>query len=85
MSRIAPFRALACHVVPWWGKRRELGAKGRRRQDKSGSPVASQAIDMAWLSWCRTVGSRAAIKDFFNNINAIFGTNADFDAQGSAS
>jgi hypothetical protein len=85
MSRIAPFRALACHVVPWWGKRWELGAKGRRRQDKSGSPVDRQAIDMACLSPCRSVGSRAAIKNFANDSNAVFGTKLDSDAQGLVS
>ena len=43
-------------------------------QDKSGSPVAIQPIDMACLSPCRSVGARAASGNLRSDFNAIFGT-----------
>lgn len=43
-------------------------------QDKSGSPVVIQAIDMACLSPCRMVGSRAAPGQKANDFNDISGT-----------
>jgi hypothetical protein len=85
MTLIAVFRTLTDPRAWWRGKGTSAESKVRRRQDKSGSPVDSQAIDMAWLSWCRAVESRAAIRDFFNNINVFFGTMVHFDLQGLAS
>jgi hypothetical protein len=35
-----------------------------RRQDKRGSPSERQAIDMAWVRPCRSVGARAALQTF---------------------
>jgi hypothetical protein len=85
MTLIALFRALA-HPRAWWrGNGTSAVSTGRRRQDKSSSPVDSQAIDMACLSPCRSVGSRAAIKNFANDSNAVFGTKLDSDAQGLVS
>jgi hypothetical protein len=55
---------------------RETTTAGRR--DKRGSPVEPQAIDMAWVPACRSVGARAApcvlnnaIKDIFSTIAAL--------------
>jgi len=42
--------------------------------DKSGSPVAIQAIDIACLSPCRMVGSRAAPGQKANDSNDVSGT-----------
>jgi len=42
--------------------------------DKSGSPVAIQAIDIACLSPCRMVGSRAASRQKANDSNDVSGT-----------
>jgi hypothetical protein len=44
------------------------------RQDKRGSPVVIQAIDMACLPACLSVGARAALEGFFNDFNAVSGT-----------
>lgn len=44
------------------------------RQDKRGSPVVSQAIDMAWLLACLSVGARAALEDFVNDFKVVSGT-----------
>lgn len=43
-------------------------------QDKSGSPVAIQAIDIACISACRMVGSRAAPGQNANDSNDVSGT-----------
>jgi hypothetical protein len=44
------------------------------RRDKSGSPVEPQAIGMAWVRPCRSVGARAAPDAFANEFNSVFGT-----------
>ena len=44
------------------------------RRDKRGSPVEPQAIDMAWVPACRSVGARAAPCILTNAINEISGT-----------
>jgi hypothetical protein len=44
------------------------------RRDKRGSPVEPQAIGMAWVLPCRSVGARAAPRSFINAIKDIFGT-----------
>lgn len=49
------------------------------RRDKRGSPVGPQAIDMAWVLACRSVGARAAPCVFMNAINDNVGTVAAFD------
>lgn len=49
------------------------------RQDKRGSPVEPQAIGMAWVLACRSVGVRAARCIFTNAIKGVFGTVCSFD------
>jgi hypothetical protein len=44
------------------------------RRDKSGSPVEPQAIGMAWVRPCRSVGARAAPEAFANEFKRVFGT-----------
>ena len=44
------------------------------RRDKRGSPVETQAIGMALVLPCRSVGARAAPCGFNNAIKTIFGT-----------
>ena len=53
---------------------RDQGCTSKRWRDKSGSPVASQALDRACLSPCRAVGSRAAPWNKINDFNEISGT-----------
>ena len=48
------------------------------RRDKSGSPAEPQAIGMAWVRPCRSVGVRAAPEAFANEFNNVFGTVRDF-------
>ncbi|WP_247302161.1 hypothetical protein, partial [Bradyrhizobium sp. 48] len=45
-----------------------------RWRDKRGSPVEPQAIGMAWVLACRSVGTRAALCVLGNAIKDIFGT-----------
>ncbi len=56
-----------------------LGTSGRDnttagRRDKRGSPVEPQAIDMALVLACRSVGARAAPRIFVRRFNHVFGT-----------
>ena len=44
------------------------------RRDKRGSPVELQAIGMAWVLACRSVGARAAPCILSDAIRDIFGT-----------
>jgi hypothetical protein len=44
------------------------------RRDKRASPVEPQAIGMAWVLPCRSVGARAAPCILSNAIKDIFGT-----------
>ena len=74
MTRSAGSQAMACFS--------ERSAEGREQwagttaggRDKRGSPVEPQAIDMAWVPACRSVGARAAPCIFGNAIKDIFGT-----------
>ena len=61
-------------------RRRSCRRRGRRdarllRQDKSGSPVEQQAIDVARVRPCRSLGRGAAIELFASKVNGHFGTN----------
>lgn len=52
----------------------EAGNPTERWQDKRGSPVVVQAIDMAWLLACHSVGTRAAFENLHRDFNAVSGT-----------
>lgn len=65
----AALRAVAAHFA---------GATYRSIAER-GSPVGPQAIDMAWVLACRSVGTRAAPCVFMNAINSNVGTVAAFD------
>ena len=80
MSRSAIRWALACVGIEGTGGRRLWEGTTGRRQDKSGSPVDPQAIDMAWDLACRSVGARAAPGIFTNGANGVFGTACIFAA-----
>ncbi len=61
-------------------RRNELTLNARLgRRDKRGSPVEPQAIGMAWVLACRSVGSRATPCILTNAIKGIFGTMCAFD------
>jgi len=74
MTECASSHALACSGEEWaeWGEQWGNTTAGRR--DKRGSPVEPQAIGMAWVLPCRSVGARAAPCIFSNAIKDIFGT-----------
>ena len=56
-------------------RRRELTLNARLgRRDKRGSPVEPQAIGMAWVLPCRSVGARAAPNIFARRFKHVFGT-----------
>ena len=56
-------------------RRNELTLNTRLgRRDKRGSPIEPQAIGMAWVLACRSVGARAAPWILNNAIKGIFGT-----------
>jgi len=44
------------------------------RRDKRGSPVEPQAIGMAWVLACRSVGARAVPEVFARRFKHVFGT-----------
>ncbi len=56
---------------------RETTTAGRR--DKRDSPVEPQAIGMAWVLACRSVGARAAPFILANAIKGVCGTVGAFD------
>jgi len=78
MTECASSHALACSGERWaeWGEQWGNTTAGRR--DKRGSPVEPQAIGMAWVLPCRSVGARAAPNVFANEFNSAFGTVRDF-------
>ena len=59
------------------GGGREATTAGRR--DKRGSPVEPQAIGMAWVLACRSVGARVAPCILRNAIKDVLGTVRAFD------
>jgi hypothetical protein len=74
MTECASSHAPACPGEAWaerWGQWEDTTA-GRR--DKRGSPVEPQAIGMAWVLPCRSVGARAAPCFLSNAIKDSFGT-----------
>src|SRR3546814_10801726 len=74
MSAVPSCRRVAGNSVEWGTSRLETGKTTERWQDKRGSPVVIQAIEMACLSACLSVGSRAAIEEFSINFNGVSGT-----------
>ena len=78
MNWIALLRSLSWTIACQVGGRVRQGGATIGWQDKSGSPAAIQAIDMACLSPCRMVGSRAAPRQKANVFNDVYGTVAGF-------
>ena len=74
MTECASWRALVCSGEEWTERRWRWGGTTVGRRDKRGSPVEPQAIDMAWVLPCRSVGARAAPCILSNAIKDIFGT-----------
>ena len=74
MSQCASWHALARTGEEWAERREQWGGTTAGRRDKRGSPVEPQAIDMAWVLACRSVGARAAPYVLINAIKGIFGT-----------
>lgn len=61
-------------------RRNELTLNARLgRRDKRASPVEPQAIGMAWVLPCRSVGARAAPCILMNAIKGVFSTVCAFD------
>ena len=78
MTGCAVWRAMACSGIEWLGRRERHGSTTAGRRDKSGSPVEPQAIGMAWVRACRSVGARAAPEALANEFKDVFGTVRDF-------
>lgn len=74
MSDCASWHVLACSGEEWRERREQWGGTTVGRRDKRGSPVEPQAIGMAWVLACRSVGARAAPCSLHNAIKDIFGT-----------
>jgi hypothetical protein len=74
MTECASRRAIACPREEWMEGRGQWGGTTAGRRDKRGSPVEPQAIGMAWVLPCRSVGVRAAPCVLSNAIKDIFGT-----------
>ena len=78
MTWIAILRSLSwAFAFRVGGRERQEGTTIGRR-DKSGSPFASQVLDRTWLSPCRSVGSRAALRQNINIFNDLSGTVRSF-------
>ena len=74
MTECASWHALVFAGEEWAERRGQWGGTTAGRRDKRGSPVEPQAIDMAWVLACRSVGARAAPCVLINAIKDIFGT-----------
>jgi hypothetical protein len=74
MTECASWHALVCSGEEWAERRWRWAGTTAGRRDKRGSPVDPQAIGMAWVLPCRSVGARAAPCIFSNAIKDIFGT-----------
>jgi hypothetical protein len=82
MTRRAIRRAVAVpRMIGRQGCRQSGGPTGSW-QDKRGSPSEPQAIAMAWVRACLSVGARAARKLFFNWIKRNRGTAGALAAHG---
>lgn len=78
MTECASSHVLACPGEEWAETRGQWGNTTAGRRDKRGSPVEPQAIGMAWVLACPSVGARAAPCILNNAINEIFGTERAF-------
>lgn len=78
MTGCAGWCAMACSGIEPAGRRGQQGNTTAGRRDKSGSPLEPQAIGMAWVRPCRSVGARAAPDAFANEFKNVFGTVRDF-------
>lgn len=79
--RKSPRVPRVCRLGSWalgTSDRENTRTRRAARRDKRGSPIGPQAIDMAWVLACRSVGARAAPCVFMNAINNNFGTVAAF-------
>lgn len=74
MSIFAGWRVTAWIGVEEEGIREGEEGTTNRRRDKRASPVELQAIEMACVLACRSVGARAAPQAFANIFNAVSGT-----------
>ena len=74
MTECASSRPLARSGEEWAARRGQWGDTTAGRRDKRASPVEPQAIGMAWVLACRSVGARAAPCVLSNSIKDIFGT-----------
>lgn len=74
MTSFAGSREPAWNGGGWRELQERRGNTNLGRQDKRGSPVVSQAIDMARLPACLSVGARAAPEDFGNVFKVVSGT-----------
>jgi hypothetical protein len=73
------YHALAGCGEEWAERRGQWGGTAAGRRDKRGSPVEPQAIDMAWVPPCRSVGARAVPCILASAIKGVFGTVCAFD------
>ncbi len=73
MTGCADRRGVAYSGKEWPERQGQQKATAGRR-DKRGSPVEPQAIEMAWVLPCRSVGARAAPCILSNAIKDIIGT-----------
>jgi hypothetical protein len=74
MTRSAGSQAMACFSEQSAEGREQLANSTAGGRDKRGSPVEPQAIGMAWVLACRSVGARAAPCIFTNAIKGVYGT-----------
>ncbi len=74
MTGFAVWRSVACFWkggAGWQGWRQVTTGRG---QDKSAMSTVAQVSDLAWFLSCRSVGSSAADRVFFNDYKAVSGT-----------
>lgn len=74
MTSFAESREQTWNGEGWRELQERRGNTSLGRQDKRGSPVVIQAIDMAWIPACLSVGARAALEDFVKDFKVVFGT-----------
>lgn len=74
MTGCVVWRSMACSGIEWLGRREQQRGTTAGRRDKSASPLEPQAIGMAWVRPCRSVGARAAPDAFAKEFNGVFGT-----------